>query len=132
MKVTVTVTGLDDLGDAFESAARNVVPEGKKVVGKGSLNIKRDWQRRWSGLEHAGGLPRTINYDVDVKGTLIDGEVGPNLDRGGQAPLGGFLENEYGTPWSAPRPAGQPALDAEEPRFVAAVEKLGVDLLEER
>ncbi|MFC3504810.1 hypothetical protein ACFOOK_28115 [Micromonospora krabiensis] len=132
MKVTVTARGFDGLERSLDDAADEIVPEGRKVVGKGSLNIKRDWQRRWSGLDHAGGLPRTISYDIRTRGDVIDGETGPDLARGGQAPLGGFLENEYGTPWSAPRPAGQPALDAEEPRFVAAVEKLGADLLEGR
>lgn len=129
MKITVRADGLRQVEAMLDSAHDDAVPEGKKVVGKGSNNIKKDWRQRWSGLDHAGGLPHTINYDVKVKGTVIDGEIGPDLAKGGQAPLGGFLELEYGTRWSAPQPAGAPALDAEAPRFERAVADLGAKLL---
>lgn len=132
MKVTVTSAGLHELRAVLDDAGDEIVAEGKKVVGRGSYNIKQDWKRRWSGLERAGGLPSTISYDVRSKGTLIHGEIGPDLDRGGQAPLGGFLENEYGTPWSAPQPAGAPALAAEAPKFEQALGDLAVKLLEGR
>lgn len=132
MKVTVTSTGLHELKAVLDDAGDEIIDQGKRLVGKGSNNIKKDWRARWSGLDHAGGLPRTINYDVKVKGTLIDGEIGPDLARGGQAPLGGFLDLEYGTRWSAPQPAGAPALEAEAPRFEKAVGDLAVKLLEGR
>ena len=130
MKVTVTATGLHELKGVLDDAGDEIIPQGERLVGKGSNQIKQDWKRRWSGLARAGGLPRTISYDVRTTGTLIDGEIGPDLDRGGQAPLGGFLELEYGTRWSAPQPAGAPALEAEAPRFEKALGDLAVKLLE--
>lgn len=127
MKVTANVEGLRELRAMLAEAGEEAVPEGKKVVGQGCNNIKRDVRKRWTGLAHLPHLPRAIDYDVRARGTLIDGEVGAN-----ESKLQGKLAwvPEYGTPTSAPHPALSPAADAEEPRFVAAVERLGVKLLE--
>ena len=128
MKVTVSGgDSLRSLAAELAAAGEEAVPEGKKVVGQGCNNIKKDVKRRWSGLAHLPHLPRAIDYEVRATGTLIDGEVGAN-----DAKLQGKLAwvPEYGTPTSAPHPALSPAADAEEPRFVAAVERLGVKLLE--
>ena len=132
MKVTVQSEGLRELRGILDDAGDEIIPQGERLVGKGSNNIKQDWKRRWAGIAHAPGLPRTISYDVTSAGSLIRGEIGPDLDRGGQAPLGGFLELEYGTRWSAPQPAGAPALEAEAPRFEKALGDLAVKLLEGR
>lgn len=123
----VTVKGEARLEAAFDDAARDIVPEAKKVVSKGCQNIKRDWRARWQNLKGLQGLPRTIDYDVHVQGTAVRGEVGPNHARGGQAPLAWIPE--YGAPHTAPRPGGSPALAAEGPRFTEAAGDLGERLL---
>ena len=130
MKVTVTSTGLHELKGVLDDAGDEIIPQGERLVGKGANNIKQDAKRRISGHPKLPGYPHTINYDVTTKGTLIDGEIGPDLDRGGQAPLGGFAELEYGTPWSAPVPHLAPALEAEAPRFEKALGDFAVKLLE--
>jgi hypothetical protein len=127
--VKVTVSGSDSLRSLaaeLASVTERAIPEGKKVVGQGCLQIKRDVQRRWSGMPHLPHLPRAIDYDVRARGDTIHGEVGANHSK-----LQGKLAwvPEYGTPTSAPNPAMGPAADAEEPRFVAAVERLGAKLL---
>lgn len=119
--------GLDDLAKALAEAQRQAVAEGKKVVGRGCLNIKKDWQARWRGLTALGGISHTINYDVRATGSLIRGEVGPDHSKGAQAPLAHIPE--YGLPQTPPRPGGAPALDAELPNFERFVGELGERLL---
>ncbi|GLZ62874.1 hypothetical protein [Micromonospora sp. NBRC 107095] len=128
MKVTVTSSGLNELAVTLESAADDAVPEGRKVVSKGALNIKNDWRRRWSGSPHAPALPYAIGYDIRTAGTLVSAEIGPDKAKR-QGALGNLYE--FGSVNNAPRPGGAPALAAESPRFVAALEKLAVDLLED-
>lgn len=128
MKVTVTSSGLNELAVALESAADDAVDEGRKVVSRGALQIKNDWRRRWSGSPHAPALPYAIGYDVRTAGTRVSAEIGPDKAKR-QGALGNLYE--FGSVNNAPRPGGAPALAAEEPRYVAALEKLAVDLLED-
>lgn len=106
-----------------------VGPEGEKVLGKGALNIKTEWRRRWSGYAHIPHLPSAIDYEVHRAGADAWAEVGPRRDRE-QGGLGSYIE--LGTVNNPPIPGGLPALDAEEPRFVSAVADLGEKLLAER
>lgn len=122
-----TAHGLRELADDLRSASERVVDETRKVVSKGSLNIKKDARARWQGLAHAPALPRAVTYDVKVSGTTVTGEIGPDKAKR-QGALGNLLE--YGSQNNAPRPALSPALDAEQPRFLKAMEDLGASLLE--
>ncbi|MFG3639087.1 hypothetical protein ACGF3C_02285 [Micromonospora sp. NPDC047762] len=128
MKVTVTSSGLNELAVALESAADDAVDEGRKVVARGAFQIKADWRRRWSGSPHAPALPYAIGYDVRTRGTTVSAEVGPDKAKR-QGALGNLYE--FGSVNNAPRPGGAPALAAEEPRYVAALENLAADLLED-
>lgn len=112
----------------LRKAESDVVGEVRQVVAKGSLNIKTDWRKRWSGHPHIKGLPRTITYDTSVNRDVIVGEIGPDKALGGQAPLAGIIE--YGSVNNAPLPGGAPALLAEAPRFEKALEALGAKLVE--
>jgi len=98
----------------------------RPVIQRGSLNIKRDAQRLSSGLSHAPHYPKAITYDTEIRRGEIVGEIGPDKDRV-QGALGNILE--YGTSKNAPIPHLGPALKAEEPRFLKAVEDLGEDIL---
>lgn len=125
----VTVTGLTELADDLQHAAEASVDEVRKVVSKGLLNIKKETKSRWQGLAHAPALPNAVTYDTATSGTGASGEVGPDKARR-QGALGNLLE--YGSVHNAPIPGLNPALDAEEPRFLRALEDLGGDLLEGR
>ena len=120
---THEVTGLVD---AINKASRVAVTEVTAVVAKGANNIKRDAAQRISGLRHAPAYPRSIGYDLypSLKGPSA--VIGPDKDRR-QGALGNLLE--YGSVNSAPIPHLAPALDAEEPRFVKALEDLAVKAL---
>jgi hypothetical protein len=103
-----------DLGKA-EAAA---IAEARKVVEKGAVNIKKDWQRRWSGLAHAPALPAAITYDAGYGFGKIEAEIGPDKGRR-QGALGNLIE--FGSVNNAPIPGGVPALQAEAPRFEKAL-----------
>lgn len=125
--VDIEISGDRDLIAALDRAQRGVAPEAEKVVAKGSLNIKRDAARRASGLKHAPAYPSSISYDIFHTPGTIRSEIGPDKDRR-QGALGNILE--FGTRKNAPIPHLAPALDAETPRYVEALEQLGPKLLE--
>jgi hypothetical protein len=123
----VKVTGLNEFVLELDKATSQMLPEVSAVVGKGCMNIKTDWAGRWSGLgKHLPDLPKTVSYDVFTLPGRVRGEVGPDINRR-QGPLGGVAE--FGTPTSAPHPGGAPALDAEAPKFEAAMLMLTKRLL---
>jgi hypothetical protein len=113
----VTISGAEELAAAWDEAAAQADEELRKVVGRGALNIKNDWRDRWMGFRHAPALPYAVSYDLDDKGG-IGAEIGPDKGRR-QGALGNLLE--FGSQNNAPHPGGQPALDAEAPRFEQAV-----------
>lgn len=122
-------TGFKELVADLDVASETVVEEGKKVVGKGCLNIKRQAQGIIRGASPRGYLPhypRAIGYDVTARAADITGEVGPDADK-----LQGGLAKviEYGTVNNAPIPHMNPSLDAEAPGFERYVGELGENLL---
>lgn len=112
---------LDTLVDDVGQARKRIQEDGRRIVSKGSFNIKKDWRDRWRGHPHIPRLPFDITYDVTARVAHITGEIGPDKERG-QGPLGNIIE--FGTINNAPIPGGLPALKAEEPNFVAACERL--------
>jgi hypothetical protein len=111
------------LAHDLDEAARIAPVEARKVVAKGSHNIKTDAQRRVTGLAHAPAYPRSITYDTHPTPTGAWGEIGPDKDKR-QGALGNIIE--CGTVKNPPRPHMAPAGDAEEPRFVRAMQDLAV------
>jgi len=121
------VHGLNEFAIELDVATSRMIPDVSAVVGKGCMNIKQDWARAWSSLDkHLPLLPKSVTYDVTVLPGRVVGDVGPDLNRR-QGPLGGVAE--LGTPTSAPHPGGAPALDAEAPKFEAAMLALTARLL---
>lgn len=124
--MSLTVDGLDELIGSLDAAGLRAVPAVRAVVSKGALQVKTDWRRRWSGMRHAPALPAAITYDVTASRSTVRAVVGPDKRRA-QGALGNLIE--YGSIHNAPRPAGRPALDDEEPRFVAALAALAGSVL---
>lgn len=118
---------LAEFADSLGVAADKLMDEAKPVVSKGCLNIKNDARRRVDGYAHLPQYPRSITYDVTRTGGVVTGEVGPDKNKR-QGPLGNLIE--YGSINNAPIPHLAPALDAEEPRFVRALEDMAERLLE--
>jgi len=122
--------GLRGLNADLKKAVKEARPAAKKIVGKGSLNIKRHAQKIIKGAGRRGYLPhypRSITYEVKASGTLVSSEIGPESTKL-QGGLGRLLEN--GSVNNAPIPHLSPALDAEEHVFYGYMEDLGESLLE--
>ncbi|WP_432051128.1 HK97 gp10 family phage protein [Verrucosispora sp. NA02020] len=121
--------GARELVADLASAAANAPDEAAKVVKRGAENVKKDAQRRVTGLKRLPHYPRAIGYDVVRRGTVAEATVGPDT-RKRQGSLGHLVE--LGSPTSAPHPHMGPAGDAEEPKFTKAMEDLAVRLVEGR
>jgi hypothetical protein len=124
--VQVDVSQLRQLADDLRKHSRETPSKLVPVVSKGALNIKRDWAERWSGMPAIRHLPRAITYDVTVRTRDVEAEIGPDKNRT-QGPLAHLIE--FGSVNNGPIPGGGPALRAEEPRFVSAVEKIAAGIL---
>lgn len=112
----------DDLRNGYREAAVGV----RAVVSKGALNVKRDWQRQWTGLHHAPRLAAAVGYDVSVTRYSVTATIGPDKNKP-QGALGNIIE--YGTVKNTPKPGGGPAAEREAPRFENAISALAAGLL---
>lgn len=117
------MTDIDRLARDLDAGADTVRMGVRPVVAKGALNIKTGTQRRWTGLSNAPALPRAVTYDTHLTPTGASAEIGPDkLKR--QGDLGNLIE--YGSVNNPPHPGLAPSLADEGPRFVKALEDLGI------
>lgn len=121
--------GWKQLGDDMHTASERVVEDGKKIVGQGCNNIKKQAQgiiRDNSPRGYLPHYPRALGYEVTARGADITGVVGadPGKPQGG---LGDLLE--HGSIHNAPIPHTSPALDTELPKFARYAAELGEKLL---
>lgn len=123
--VSINFDQVTRLATALARIPEQAVVGARAVVQRGALNIKMDWKARWSGHPHFPALPAAITYDTRMAGTVIDAEIGVDKSRR-QAGLGNIIE--FGTRKNAPIPGGLPALQAELPRFEAAIVALATRL----
>jgi len=125
--IRIVSPGLDQLAADLVEAQDAIVPASAKVTGMACNNIKKDVQKRWSGLVHLPHLPRSITYDVTTKGPLVVGDVGADhaLPQGKLAWI-----PELGTPTSAPHPAFRPAAEKEQPAWEMFLAKVAAEALE--
>jgi hypothetical protein len=128
--MTADIRELEAFAADLARAAATLDERCRQVVARGALNIKRDWRAnaRATAGAHARLYPLSIGYDdpVTIPGVGVGAVIGPDK-AGPQGPLGNLLE--YGSAHNPPHNDGGRALAAEEPRFIAAVEQLGGDLL---
>lgn len=125
-EVVVDVSEVHALAAALRAGSVETAIKTRAVVAKGALNVKRDWQRQWSGLSHAPLLARAVTYDTWYGTGTIEAEIGPDKDRP-QGALGNLIE--YGSAKNGPKPGGTPAALREMPRFETAIERLAAGLL---
>lgn len=125
--MTVDSTDLDRWTAVLEKAGRDALDEGRKIVSKGSLNIKTRARELAPSGPHTPYYADSITYDLDAGTNWVEGETGPVEGRR-QRGLGNLLE--YGSPNNPPHPHLEPALDEEEPRFYQACEDLAARLVE--
>lgn len=107
-----------ELGKVATSALKDVDP----IVKRGAQNVKDDLVADAEGSGGAfRGIGRTISYDRAYAVGQVAYEVGPDRDRGGQAPLAGIAyfggANGGGGTLDIDGP-----LDREEPRLMKALD----------
>lgn len=129
MSVRIDHSDLDRWILDLDEAARGLMPEVRKVVQKGALNIKTGARRRIGRPAHAPAYANAITYDSVETATRAEAEIGPDKGRR-QGALGNLLE--YGSVNNAPIPHIRPATDEELPRFEKAMDDLGVKILDQR
>lgn len=71
-------------------ASARVVPAVDAVMKRAASNVKDDMVADASKSRHFSGIARTISYDRVAGLRGIGYEVGPDRERGGQAPLAGI------------------------------------------
>lgn len=126
MAVEFDTSEVAALGKVLVEASAGTMADVGRVVARGALNIKTDAARRISGHPRFRRLPAAINFDLFTSLRGPAAEIGPD-HRKPQGNLGHI--SEYGTPTSAPIPYMTPAAEAEEPRFVKALEDVAVKAL---
>lgn len=96
MPYTQRVEGLDELRRELAELPDEIVREGKQIVSKGMLNIKKGAQqkvrvKRWAHLPH---LARSFSYEVDTlqRGQVIRGRAGADMEKL-QGKLDIYIEN---------------------------------------
>jgi len=112
--------------DVVRAAPASARAKGRAVVSKGSLNIKNEARQNAPGSGAAKHYPASINYDVTETPIETVGEIGPAEGRR-QWGLGNLFE--YGSEHNPPMPHLEPALDHEEPKFIAACAALAEEAI---
>lgn len=109
---------LEQLLTDLNGAGDKIGPAVRAVVSKGALNVRTDAKNAFQDQRVGNYLPRygaSITYDLETVGHVTSAVVGPESGKP-QGSFGGVVE--YGSPTSPAMPHLNPALDAEEPRFV--------------
>lgn len=109
----------DLLAADLDAAAARLGAAVTPVMAKGGVNVKKDWRQNASGLAHAPAYPASIGYDITVGPERVVVEIGPDKNKA-QGALGNLLE--FGSANNPPHNDGGRALDAEEPRLLAALQ----------
>lgn len=110
------------LAEELVKSDAKVREEGRRVVKRGAMNVKRSARNSIvgsAGMGHPKRYPASIDFDLDDSG--LAAEIGPRLGKK-QAFLGKILE--YGSATSPPHPHMNPAADEEEPRMQDAVARM--------
>lgn len=118
------MSDLDRLANDLQQEAIITPAAVRAVVVKGALNVEKDWKDRAAGLRAAPHYPASIGFDLDILSGVIQAVIGPDKDKNHlQGDLGNLIE--FGSAKNPPHNDGGQALQAEDPRFVAAIHALG-------
>jgi hypothetical protein len=111
----------------LEQAITTAEPELRKVTERGAFNIKRNSQRRLSGISRRHYLKhyyRALSYDMDDDG--LGADIGPDASKP-QGKMGRGVE--FGSVHTQPFPHLFPSLDEEEPKYLDQVSRAIIQAL---
>ena len=86
--MSVDASDLDGLARDLGKIPAAMVPKVRGVVAKAALNTKKTMRRDFRQSRAFEQVAPTIDYDLKVKGDLIEAEIGPS--GGGAASLAGI------------------------------------------
>lgn len=116
MTFSFALTGADELQAVFRNAGQNIYPNVRKAVEVTSRRIKDDAKRNAADVlgEHVRHQASTYQYEIErLSHGVVEGSIGPVKGwKQAAIPL------EYGTPFTAPKPALEPALEANIEDFI--------------
>lgn len=116
MNLKVDASEVRELAVDLRDAPAEQIPEIKKVVARGALNIKRDMRDDAKSNSYYQHFHRSITYDKEDGG--LAAEIGPDKDKQ-QGALGNILY--FGTSKNGPELSIHGPLEAETPRFRRAL-----------
>lgn len=122
--ISIDASAVQALARDFGLVSRELDDAVRKVVFKGAMNVKRDWQSnaRASGGRVGSQYAGSIQFDSKDSGHTAEVEA-----KGAGAQYGAILE--YGTATSPPHNDAKRAIDKEAPKFEKALEKVAQDVL---
>ena len=133
MGVTVDTSDLRSFAAVLDQAPGAVERGLRATVVRGAVAIKNQLRREMQASEHFKGAARSIDFDVREGTffgvTLVEAEIGPHSGDGDPGAIANiaYFGGARGGGGTVPDP--QKALDAEAPRFEAALAALLGDAL---
>jgi hypothetical protein len=120
--VNIDASEVHRLAEDLAQVPVEKLPEVRKSLSKGALNIKNDMRDEAKSSGHYKHFSRSISYDLDG----LEAEIGPDKDKT-QGALGNILY--FGTSKNAPVLDLFGPAERELPKFAKALGDLGEDIL---
>lgn len=127
-------SGIHELAVAISKAPAEIVPKIGQVVSKGALNVKNQIREDFLDSDSfdstkPGGVAANVRYNRNVQANSIEAEISPFIDQEGYGSLTDIAI--HGGSRGGGGSVADPliALQAEEPRFIAAIEDLAGEIL---
>lgn len=134
MAFEIDVSEVNTLAADLLRAGSGIADTVRPIVHRGAGNIKRQLRAEMAASEHFKGAASSIDYDMAGGGRamfgvgVIEARIGPRSDPGSPGNIANVAY--FGTPRGGGTvPDPMRALEAEAPRFQAAIEKALGDLL---
>jgi hypothetical protein len=123
MREVIDTSELDALARDLATAPARIIPALVPVAHRAGSNIKRAMRKDAEGHRHLPGLPRFVEYDVEVDATSVTVDVGFRKEGAGN------LANvaAFGTVNNAPVMDITRGLRDEVPNFMRWVAKVGAE-----
>lgn len=122
--IDIDTSGFDAFAGDIRAAVAEIGAGIPKVIGRGALNVKNDWNDAFRGSTHFKGVAGTVTYDTRQGQGWAEAEIGPDKSRHPRAALAniGHFGGANGGGGTVADP--QTFLDAEEPKLTNALEDL--------
>ena len=119
--IDIDTSDFDEFAGDVAAAVTEIGAGIPKVIGKGALNVKNEWNDAFRGSASFKGIAGAVTYDTRTGQGWSEAEVGPRRGAPGSlANIAHFGSSRGGGTVADP----QTFLDAEEPNLTKALEDL--------